>query len=159
VKLHLLQRLLYSYSPFIFKITEQEQKRRKLFVKEKRLEAYENVKAQKLRESAAKDANNATKSNDSFFSKLAEKIVNNVQIKIRNVHARYEDVENADNKIILGITLNELSVQSCDENWMPKFISVAMERVYKVCCFALFFFCAYNFFFQSLVHFLKHRSM
>lgn len=97
------------------------------------LASYESVKAQKQfeKEQLAKSTD-ASKSNDTFFSKLSEKILNNVQVKIQNVHARYEDVSDPENKIVLGISLNEFSIKSCDSNWTPQFISTVVDYVYKV---------------------------
>jgi hypothetical protein len=39
------------------------------------------------------------KKNDGFMSKLSETIINNIQIKIKNVHFRYEDLSDKNVKI------------------------------------------------------------
>jgi hypothetical protein len=54
------------------------------------LETYEILRAQKLKEE--KKDNEEKKKDDGFVSKLTETVVNNLQIKIKNVHFRYEDI-------------------------------------------------------------------
>lgn len=45
-----------------------------------------------------------------------------MQLKIHDVHLRYEDNISIQNKAVaLGITVESLSAQTCDENWTPGF--------------------------------------
>ncbi|QPG76144.1 hypothetical protein FOA43_003530 [Brettanomyces nanus] len=61
--------------------------------------------------------------NESFLESLTTKIVDNLQVTIRNIHFRYED-DDAFTSIpySVGITLDELSAVSTDEGWLPGFI-------------------------------------
>lgn len=81
--------------------------------------------------------------NESFTESLVTKIVDNLQVQIKNIHIRYEDTENifTDNPYAIGITLDELSAISTDENWKHTFISVSNQLTHKLltlkslCCY------------------------
>lgn len=61
--------------------------------------------------------------NQSFTDSLVTKIVDNLQVTIKNIHIRYEDKESVPNHpFSLGLTLGELSAVSTDDNWNPIFI-------------------------------------
>lgn len=51
-------------------------------------------------------------SSDSFFEKLAAQIIKNVQVKIENIHVRYEDQTTIPGvRFSAGLTLNRLAFQ------------------------------------------------
>ena len=59
----------------------------------------------------------------SFGTSFIGTIIENLQVKISNVHIRYEDDVSIPSKpIVCGFSLDCLSAQSCDENWIPKFV-------------------------------------
>lgn len=61
--------------------------------------------------------------NQSFTDSLVTKIVDNLQITIKNIHIRYEDRESVPHHpFSLGLTLGELSAVSTDDNWNPIFV-------------------------------------
>jgi vacuolar protein sorting-associated protein 13A/C len=65
--------------------------------------------------------------------KLATQIIKNVQVKITDIHIRYEDkVTKVDQPFCLGITLHNLSVHTTDENWKPCVVQDAATMIYKV---------------------------
>jgi type II secretory ATPase GspE/PulE/Tfp pilus assembly ATPase PilB-like protein len=76
---------------------KKKPKRNKYSSKKKKLEAYEQIKQQKkaLELKTETDGENEKqkkdKKSESFFSKLTQTIINNLQVIVRNVHARYED--------------------------------------------------------------------
>lgn len=72
------------------------------------------------------------KANKSFTEKLVAQIINNVQIRIRNVHIRYEDRSTSTIPFAFGITLSGLEVHTTDENWQRAFVSEALAEVYKL---------------------------
>lgn len=86
------------------------------------------VEAAKKRESE-KDKPKADKS---FTEKLVAQIINNVQIRIRNVHIRYEDRSTSTIPFAFGITLSGLEVQTTDADWQKAFLSEALSKVFKV---------------------------
>ncbi|GMM46069.1 membrane morphogenesis protein [Pichia kluyveri] len=67
--------------------------------------------------------NNNNKSQSTFTESLISKIIDNLQITIKNIHIRYEDFD-CYTKLpySFGITLDELSAVSTDENWVTNFI-------------------------------------
>ncbi|XP_025747150.1 intermembrane lipid transfer protein VPS13A isoform X1 [Callorhinus ursinus] len=57
---------------------------------------------------------------DTFTEKLITQIIKNLQVKISNIHIRYEDdITNRDNPLSFGISLQNLSMQTTDQNWVP----------------------------------------
>lgn len=61
--------------------------------------------------------------NQSFTESLIAKVIDNLQVTIKNIHIRYEDFDcYTKTPYAFGITLDELSASSTDENWIPNFI-------------------------------------
>lgn len=84
---------------------------------------------------AAEDPNKDNKDhNESFMQSLITKVVDNVQVTIKNIHIRYEDMDANLSKdpCSVGITLNELSAVSSDSNWKPSFISITQDTTHKL---------------------------
>jgi hypothetical protein len=45
------------------------------------------------------------------------------QLKIKDVHIRYEDAITVPGQVFaLGVTIKSLTAQSCDDKWMPRFM-------------------------------------
>lgn len=71
--------------------------------------------------------------NESFTSSLVAKIVDNLQITVRNIHVRYEDkLSNPEHPFSAGLTLAEFSAVSTDSEWRPTFIQNSAEGTHKV---------------------------
>lgn len=71
--------------------------------------------------------------NDGFISQLTTKIVDNLQVSIKNIHVRFEDhISDPGHPFAAGITLKELSAFSTDGEWKPTFISEATNTIHKV---------------------------
>lgn len=68
----------------------------------------------------------------SFTEKLVAQIINNVQIRIRNVHIRYEDRSTSVIPFALGITLAAFEVHTTNADWQKAFLSEALSKVFKV---------------------------
>ncbi|CAG9818576.1 unnamed protein product [Phaedon cochleariae] len=58
----------------------------------------------------------------SYGAGLVSEIIENLQLRIQDVHIRYEDSTSISTPISFGITLQSLVAQSCDSNWLPGFI-------------------------------------
>ncbi|XP_023578759.1 vacuolar protein sorting-associated protein 13A [Octodon degus] len=57
---------------------------------------------------------------DTFAEKLVTQIIKNLQVKISNIHIRYEDdITNRDKPLSFGVSLQNLSMQTTDQNWVP----------------------------------------
>ena len=55
-----------------------------------------------------------------YGTSLVTNIVENLQLKIKNIHIRYEDsLTIPKTSFACGINIDELSAQSCDQNWVP----------------------------------------
>ncbi|XP_058447485.1 intermembrane lipid transfer protein Vps13D isoform X2 [Malaya genurostris] len=56
----------------------------------------------------------------SYGTSLMTNIVENLQLKVNGIHIRYEDAITIPNqRFACGITIDALSAQSCDANWIP----------------------------------------
>ncbi|KAI8823370.1 uncharacterized protein EV422DRAFT_352091 [Fimicolochytrium jonesii] len=83
----------------------------------------------------AKEPHLENSANDSgFVTQLVTKIVDNVQITMKNIHIRYEDATSYPQQpFSVGVTLEELSAVSCDGNWNEAFIHDQAEVIRKLC--------------------------
>ncbi|CAG0881810.1 unnamed protein product, partial [Cyprideis torosa] len=60
----------------------------------------------------------------SVGASLATNIIENLQLRVRQIHFRYEDdFSIPSTPFAFGITLDSLSAQSCDANWIAKFVT------------------------------------
>lgn len=56
---------------------------------------------------------------------IVTKVVENLQLNVRNVHIRFEEAGSSPGRVIaFGVTLEGLTVQSCDSSWNPLSSSV-----------------------------------
>ena len=53
---------------------------------------------------------------------LTTKIVDNIQISIKNLHIRYEDCQNFGKPFSMGLTLEQLDIDTTNEDWQVDFI-------------------------------------
>ena len=71
--------------------------------------------------------------NQTFTATLVTAIVNNLQVTIKNIHIRYEDtIADPGHPFALGITLQDFSAVSTDENWKPTFVQTSTGSTYKL---------------------------
>ncbi|ODQ79571.1 hypothetical protein BABINDRAFT_161957 [Babjeviella inositovora NRRL Y-12698] len=102
----------------------EEALRRENLVKQDKLRALE------LAETAKPNSDAQT---ESFTEGLVTKIVDNVQITIKNIHLRYEDKHTfTETPYAVGVTLNELSVLLTDTTWVPSFILITQQLTHKL---------------------------
>ncbi|KAK9446960.1 uncharacterized protein V1518DRAFT_387785 [Limtongia smithiae] len=98
---------------------EAEEERRKQLVKLEKLEDAELL----LQAQPSSISPEEAQKNQSFTESLVTKIIDNLQITIKNIHFRYEDTISAPgHPFTLGITLAEFLAVSADQNWLPIFI-------------------------------------
>ncbi|CAN6662886.1 intermembrane lipid transfer protein Vps13p [Trichomonascus vanleenenianus] len=107
----------------------EDEEARAQALKKERLESFElldkNVTAGMTEEEIQK--------NQSFTDSLVTKIVDNLQITIKNIHIRYEDKDSVPgHPYSLGATLHELSAVSTDGEWNPIFIQNATAITKKL---------------------------
>jgi len=53
---------------------------------------------------------------------LTSKVIDNIQISIKNIHVRYEDSANFSQPLSLGLTMEKLDIETTNENWESEFI-------------------------------------
>lgn len=118
-------------SPII--VTEydsEEDQRRQQSLKQEKLKDLEAIQA------AANSGGGLTadlSSNESFTESLITKIVDNLQVTIKNIHIRYEDESVlTESPYALGLLLEELSAVSTDEGWTPSFIYITEKLTRKL---------------------------
>ncbi|KAI9208535.1 uncharacterized protein BJ171DRAFT_419574 [Polychytrium aggregatum] len=70
----------------------------------------------------------------SFLTQLTQKIVDNIQVQIKNIHVRFEDSVSSKVRtpFAVGITLSELSITSTNTEWVPAFIQSENGLVHKL---------------------------
>ena len=96
--------------------------------KHERLETAELFKSSMRNEELADDMHQ-----ESFVNSLVTKIVDNLQVTVKNIHIRFEDrTSNKERLFTVGILLKNLSAFSTDENWNATFIVNPQEAVNKL---------------------------
>lgn len=73
-------------------------------------------------------------SNESFLQSLITKVIDNLQIVIKNIHIRFEDVEGklCNYNSSIGFQLKELSAVSTNDKWIPSFIEISGNLTHKL---------------------------
>jgi len=73
------------------------------------------------------------RADDSFVEKLTTQIIKNVEVKIGEIHIRYEDrISNLGRPFALGVTLYNLAVQTTDSQWKKCIKTEATNFIFKV---------------------------
>lgn len=76
-----------------------------------------------IAEKADINAAQMKKKDSGYFKKLIAKVVDNVQINVHNVYVRLEDtLSYPDTPWAMGLTLAELSVNTSNSSWLPRFV-------------------------------------
>jgi vacuolar protein sorting-associated protein 13A/C len=52
---------------------------------------------------------------------LTSKIIDNIQISIKNIHVRYEDPKSFAKPLSLGLTMERLEIETTNEMWERQF--------------------------------------
>lgn len=106
-----------------------EDEKRQHAVKMEKLDSAELLKERNTEGMSAEEQ----QKQQSFTSALTSTIIDNVQIQIKNVHIRYEDApSDPGHPFAAGLTLQELSAVSTDENWRPTFIQSSSSTSHKL---------------------------
>ncbi|CCJ30884.1 unnamed protein product [Pneumocystis jirovecii] len=96
----------------------------------------QNLKKEKLERAELLDqrvSRNDTQKNQSFVNSLITKIVDNLQIIIKNIHIRYEDnISDPEHPFSIGITLSGFSAISTNDKWEPIFIQNNVDFIHKL---------------------------
>lgn len=63
---------------------------------------------------------------------LVTRIVENLQVFVRDIHVRYEDTVSSPAPFAIGLTLERLQFQSADQFWKPVEFEAGREIINKV---------------------------
>ncbi|KAL2157330.1 hypothetical protein VTH06DRAFT_6268 [Thermothelomyces fergusii] len=108
---------------------EEEEARRRQRIKIEKLDSAELLK-ERAREGLSQEEQ---KRSQSFTESLVTKIVDNLQVTVKNIHVRYEDAISAPgHPFALGFTLEEFSAVSTDGEWTPTFIQDSTTTTHKL---------------------------
>ncbi|KAK4542998.1 hypothetical protein LTR36_005996 [Oleoguttula mirabilis] len=107
----------------------EEEERREHAVKMEKLDSAELLKERNTEGMSPEEQ----KKQQSFTAALTTTIIDNVQIQVKNVHIRYEDaVSDPGHPFAAGLTLQELSAVSTDENWRPTWVQSTTPTTHKL---------------------------
>ncbi|OMJ87677.1 hypothetical protein SteCoe_10520 [Stentor coeruleus] len=109
------------------------------------LAALETAKESAIKQFEAFTDNEIKESGSSgYLISQATTIVNNVQVKINNIYIRYEDTISSSDAFAVGLSLKSLSIQTCNNNWAPEYVSNCdiCYKLIKIEGFQMF--CDYN---------------
>ncbi|XP_072290202.1 intermembrane lipid transfer protein VPS13A isoform X2 [Eucyclogobius newberryi] len=82
---------------------------------------------------AAEQENPGLEKQDTFVEKLVTQVIKNLQVKISNIHVRYEDhVTNPNCPLSFGVSLENLSLQTADQNWRPTLLNEKAKLFFKL---------------------------
>ncbi|PVV02833.1 hypothetical protein BB560_002703 [Smittium megazygosporum] len=71
--------------------------------------------------------------NSSYYGKMVAKVIDNLQITIKNIHLKYiDDQSNSDRRFSAGIVLPSLTLVSTNENWEKSFIQNMSSTIRKL---------------------------
>lgn len=108
---------------------EEEEERRRQRIKQEKLNAAEILNER----TSVGMSEEEQKKNQSFTESLTTKIIDNVQVTVKNIHIRYEDaISTPGHPFALGFTLEEFSAVSTNENWEPAFVHDNVSVTHKL---------------------------
>ena len=108
---------------------EEEEERRRQAVKIEKLDSAEMLKDRNQEGMSQEEQQKS----QSFTDSLVTKIVDNLQITVKNIHVRYEDSISAPgHPFALGVTLEEFSAISTDGQWKPTYIQDSTGPTHKL---------------------------
>ncbi|RYP19640.1 hypothetical protein DL765_003233 [Monosporascus sp. GIB2] len=107
----------------------EEEERRQQRIKMEKLDSAELIK-ERSQEGLSHEEQ---KKSQSFTESLVTKIVDNLQVTVKNIHVRYEDSISAPgHPFALGVTLEEFSAVSTDGEWHPTFVQGSTKSTHKL---------------------------
>ncbi|EJU02006.1 hypothetical protein DACRYDRAFT_22408 [Dacryopinax primogenitus] len=112
------------------KVDPEKDERREQAAKQEKLE---NAELLRLRSGEEELSPEDEAKNQTFISQLSTRILNNLQITVKNVHIRYEDKLSVPaHPFAAGITLAGFLAVSTNENWMETFIEGSFGAIHKL---------------------------
>nr|XP_022907818.1 vacuolar protein sorting-associated protein 13-like isoform X1 [Onthophagus taurus] len=97
-------------------------------------EKQNHLKKMDLAKQRALEANKDKVEKAGFVERLVTQIIKNLQVRIKNIHVRYEDkITNPTSPFATGLTLSQIYVQSTDEKFMATVSpNEKLSRIFKM---------------------------
>ncbi|XP_068092806.1 intermembrane lipid transfer protein VPS13A [Hyperolius riggenbachi] len=110
------------------KYDAEKEEKQFLEVKQRELQRIEEAKQKVADQEKPKE-----EKQDTFVEKLVTQVIKNLQVKISNIHVRYEDdITNPRCPLSFGVSLQNLSLQTSDKNWNPCLHDESFKLFYKI---------------------------
>ncbi|XP_029472303.1 vacuolar protein sorting-associated protein 13A isoform X2 [Rhinatrema bivittatum] len=110
------------------KYDAEKEDKQLLEVKQRELQRIEDAKKKVADQEKQKE-----EKQDTFVEKLVTQVIKNLQVKISSIHVRYEDdITNPDCPLSFGVSLQNLSLQTSDQNWNPCLHDETAKLFYKL---------------------------
>lgn len=116
---------LYAKPSKLVRYDAEKEVRRKIQEKKSKLKLLEEARQ-------TKDAVDKMKVDKSFSEKLIMQIVNNIQIKVSNIHIRYEDQNSFSSPFMCGISLKHFNINTTDAKWTETFTKEVLSKTFKI---------------------------
>ncbi|KAM9329208.1 intermembrane lipid transfer protein VPS13A [Gastrophryne carolinensis] len=114
----------------IASIKYDAEKEEKQFLEAKQREL---LRIEEAKQKMADQAKPKEEKQDTFAEKLVTQVIKNLQVKISNIHIRYEDdITNSQCPLSFGVSLQNLSLQTSDKNWNPCLHDESAKLFYKI---------------------------
>ncbi|KAG9314366.1 N-terminal region of Chorein, a TM vesicle-mediated sorter-domain-containing protein [Chiua virens] len=111
-------------------IDPEEEERRAQAAKQERLESADLLH---MRGQAEVSSADTSPQSQGLWASLTAKIINNVQVTVKNIHIRYEDkLSVPGHPFAAGITLASFAIRSVNECWEPAFIESTAGAIHKL---------------------------
>ncbi|KAK3096835.1 hypothetical protein FSP39_003796 [Pinctada imbricata] len=95
--------------------------------------AIKTAKLQAFETSTVEIVSEEAKKNPTLFERMGKYILNNIQIKVSNIHIRYEDsVTNGDYSFAVGTILRSLHVVTTDDKWQEAELDSSAKVLHKL---------------------------
>lgn len=92
-----------------------------------------DVKGLDLADKSKKGVATSPNAKATYVQQWTAKIIDNIEITLKNVHFRYEDSQTIPGSIFAaGVTLKSFTLSSCDEKWTEKFVERDLNKAAKV---------------------------
>ncbi|KAE8633133.1 hypothetical protein XENTR_v10001793 [Xenopus tropicalis] len=110
------------------KYDAEKEEKQSLEAKQRELQRIEEAKQKVADQEKPKE-----EKQDTFVEKLITQVIKNLQVKISNIHIRYEDdITNPKCPLSFGVSLQNLSLQTSDKNWNPCLHDESAKLFYKL---------------------------
>jgi len=110
-----------------FKVDEEAEKKKATANKLEELKATERIKVTP----ETQDTKAVAAADDGFAARTVAKIIDNIQIRVANIHIRYEDASVPSRPLAFGIVLQLLQAQTVDANGKETFV-VGEKTTFKL---------------------------